>query len=367
MVRLPVGAEPLDAHFSPSIGIDSDDNVHVFGGAHVTQPFYMKTEHAGQLNSLSTIDAPFPPGEDRISYPSCVMSGDGRLFLIYRIGVPARSSWRLMAWQGEDKCWSSESRPLVSGMGEGTWAAGPYLNTPIREHGGYFGVFLVWRSEAISGSKQRVSNIGVDYFETKLDGPLIRTRDGRALPTPVTPAVSERVIAVGWNSQLSNQSGATRLPDGRPFGTALWSAPGQFRQIHVFWPTKAGKWVSRVITHFKSNELMLGRGTLHLPHSRPVCSSLPNGSVLVMYRSAEAGGRLLGQLLRPPDFKSHPDEKYILWDSELGYYEPVIDVARAEASGIVSAFVQKCDGAADNYGGIRPTSAEAFLVDWKFS
>ncbi len=358
---------PLDAHFSPSITIDAQGQTHIMGGAHVSKQFYFRNPKGTNLSSLSLIDDSLPFGDDNISYPMFLTAETGDLFLLYRIGVPGRSAWRYCQWDDKMQSWGVSSFPFVSGLGIKTWPCGPYFNSPIRDFNNQFGFFTVWRSESIAGSHQRVSNIGIDYFEANLKQHTLTAWSGATLPIPLSPAISERVIAIPWHSELTNQSGATRLPDGRPFGTAIWNTSNTAPQIHVFWPDTSGIWHSYPITDFQQDYRMMGRGTLRLPHSRPVCTTLPNGSVVIIYRSEEMEGRLIAKLLPPPEYKPSLVKTYILWDHDLGAYEPVIDVDLTWRTGKLSAYIQHCDYFKDNEASLIRKSSEAFLVTWDFS
>lgn len=357
---------PDDAHFSPSVGLDDGGWLHVMGGAHVSRPFHLQARAAGDAFSLEPADA--GQGDDSLaeaSYPSFLSSGSGALFLLYRVGRPARSAWRACRWRADLRSWEDRSFPLLSGITSDAWPAGPYINTPLRERGGRFGFFVVWRSESLAGSRRRVFNSGIDYLEADLAEAALFAHSGARLPTPVTPAVTERVVAVPWLGDLSNQAGATRLPDGRPFGLGSWRAGRGGRQIHAFWPTRDGVWRSRRLTAFGQDSRLDGRGTLYLPHSRPVCAARPDGSVTVIYRSEESGGGLVCHVLRPPAFGVMAEESYILWPGDLGYYEPVLDVGLAEKTGILSLFLQRCGGAPDGATGTPASPADAVVAEWR--
>jgi hypothetical protein len=358
---LNVNKDPLDAHFSPSAGIDDKGRIHIIGGAHASAPFYFMTSRELNIKSLSQKE--LPRGLDKVSYPGFLQSPENGLFLLYRTGYPARSAWRIHEWDQNALFWSESSFPIVSGISSDTWPAGPYLNTPLREWHGRFGFFLVWRTESVGGSRNTVSNMGIDYFDCDMLCGSIKAYSGAQLPTPVTPSVSERVLGLPWRSELSNQAGGTRLLDGRPFGAALWGEGDGVPQVHVFWPEKTGRWRSRQVSKFQTRYTMEGRGTLYLPHSRPVCAALPSGAVAVIYRTAEADGGLVGHLLWPPDFVERDSEPFLMWKEDLGAYEPVIDLEAAYYRGLVSLYVQRCEYGKDNHK-FSVSSCEAYVVDW---
>ncbi|WPB84741.1 BNR-4 repeat-containing protein [Sediminicoccus rosea] len=363
-VRVEVPQRTQDAHYSPSLVIDTRNRIHVAGGAHVSPPFYGRSE-AGDLASFRLVEDPALLGEERTSYPSFLTAAGGALFLLYRRGHPGRSVWCCRGWDEARQAWSDESVPILSGAGTATMHSGPYINTPLREHAGRFGLFHVWRSGKLPHTGSHVRNIGMDFCEVDLLDRQAFTHRGLQLQMPVTPFVTERVVAIPWDADLSNQAGATRLPDGRPFGVASHAEPGGRSQVHIFWPDQGGRWHSHPITRFTSSRRLVGGGTLYLPHSRPACAALPDGSVLVVFRTAEAGNALVAKRLLPPLFLAETAEDHLLWPDDLGFYEPVLDIGLAEATGRICAYVQACGQTRDNQTMAERAAAPAFLVEWR--
>jgi hypothetical protein len=109
----------------------------------------------------------------------------------------------------------------------------------------------------------------------------------------------------------------------------------------------------------------VGRGTLYLPFSRPACAALPDGSVVILCRSAEARNGLVAWRLLAPKLDVATMQKYLLCDEDLGFYEPIIDISLAEATGRLCVYVQLCQGAGDNTPSDVPASAAAWLMEWK--
>lgn len=361
---LPGIPQPHDAHHSPSIAIDAAGRIHVLGGAHVTDAFYVRAERACDLKTLALVEDPALTLDGPLSYPSFLVGETDSLSITYRTGVPGRGAWRVRRWIEEQVGWSIESSPLADGVHINRASSSPYFNNPLREHQGRFGFFTVWRTGSLPGSGDHVRNIGLDYFESSTERGHPVTWAGLKLPLPVTPVVSERVVAVPWNGGLSNQAGATRLPDGRPFAAFLAALDGRQRQIYVAWPDRTGQWKCQTISRFQAPSSLTGKGTLYLPHSRPACAALLDGSVIILCRTAESGNGLVAWRLLAPDFRLDTAQKYLLCDEDLGFYEPVIDISLAEATGRLCAYVQACRGAADNARPDTPSSAPGRLMEW---
>ena len=182
---------------------------------------------------------------------------------------------------------------------------------------------------------------------------------------PITPSIAERVIAIPWGAQLGNQSGATRLPDGRPVGAFHWQENGR-TTINIVLPV-AGNWVSRRVDDFASSMELEGKGTLSTPHSRPVCAAFAGGTLVVVVRSTEAGG-LVAYVLSGPDYEEASCRKVILSGEDFGDYEPVIDNERALKDNILSLYVQHCGNTADKLRGPMQTqTTDAFILEWHLS
>jgi hypothetical protein len=362
---------PLDAHHSPSVGIDAAGRLHVAGGTHVSAGFAMRTAPGGALDTLSVVADEGLRAAGAISYPSFFSGVEDSFHMAYRVGVPGRGAWHALRWDEAAGGWHPTYLPIASGILPQSWSASPYVNNVLRAHAGRVGMFLVWRSEALAGSRQTVRNIGIDYIEFDPAAGRAYTHAGLPLPVPVTPAVTERVVAVPWHAGLSNQSGATRLPDGRPFGTALFGAGTRPRQVRVFWPNANLVWRDRALTRFATPSDMRGRGSLYQPHSRPACAALPDGRVVVLFRTVEYGNRLVAAVLPPPDFDPRQMACFTLWDEDLGFYEPVIDIGLAETTGRLVAQVQRCGAAPDQRHGNDAPPAEddpgaaIHLVEWR--
>ncbi|WP_428678126.1 BNR-4 repeat-containing protein [Reyranella sp.] len=346
---------PVDAHFSSSIGVDRDGRIHVLAGAHVSKAICLRSD----TESVETVKRVADPVLEKfdITYPAFVTDRRANFHVVFRVGSAARSAWRTLQWDG---AWlEKKGYPLLSGITE-PWSAGPYINTPLADTGQGFGLFVVWRTAAIFGSRQRAMNGGIDYLEADLVTKRLRTWSGAVLPIPATQAVMERVAAVPWTASLCNQAGATRLADGRPVGVFYWTHKGR-TTVNMLYPDSHG-WQLREIAELGTPIDLVGRGTLSLPYSRPVCVTLPDGSVFIIYRTMEAGRALVGHRLHPPDFEKA--EVLTLIEEPLGYYEPVVDGLRAQRDGILSLYVQKCHSGID--GKAEFMSSEAYLAEWDF-
>ena len=136
-------------------------------------------------------------------------------------------------------------------------------------------------------------------------------------------------------------------------------------QIHFCWRAETDGWRCVPMTNLAQDSTLSGAGTLPTFVSRPLVVAAGGGRVLVLYRTSEAGGRLIVQRLRAPDFNPAKFPPLVLIDGGLDQYEPVAERLSAAQSGWLNVFVQRC---AQHLGGDQEehrASAAARLCSWK--
>ena len=214
VARFPSQRPPFDAHDTPAVQSDAAGRIMVMASAHRSRPTWLISAPGAEIDGLEDRTDELPDEMDGASYPTLIrLSPSNDLKVLYRLGVPDRSHWRLSAWQADSETWS-RPRSVLSGMINDSWPAGPYPNQPIPLDGDRIGLAYCWRSTSVDSGKAKPMNIGMDYVECSGDLSSMRTSSGVSLFIPVTPANSERVILVPWGADLMNQSGAAAI-DGR--------------------------------------------------------------------------------------------------------------------------------------------------------
>jgi hypothetical protein len=346
VVRHATGRLPIDAHDTPSLQLDPQGRLHVFCGAHVSLPTYLRSAPGAVLQTLRDCTLDLPPDMAELTYPSLLRCGISKdLFLLYRSGRPDGSDWFARRWISEGKGeWSPEAIKIISGRVSGFWSAGPYLNQPIAFENGSVGLVYVWRSSAVGAGKRDPWNIGVDFLQAQDRFSRLRTGAGVPLSRPVTPANSERILAVPWGADLANQCGACVLDDGRPAFVSCWRAAGGRRQIHFCWQDQAGAWQWRAVTNFLRDSHMRGGGTLPSPFSRPVVVRGMGHRAIVLYRDSVNGGRLVAKPMSGPDFGLSDHPSVVLIPGGLGQYEPVAERLSSHRSSLLHLFIQRSQG-----------------------
>ncbi|MBL9052454.1 MAG: BNR-4 repeat-containing protein [Tabrizicola sp.] len=355
---------PFDAHDTPVVQSDNAGRIMVMASAHRSRPIWLMSEPRAGIQGLVDATDKLPDEMDDATYPSLLrLSDSGSLRLIYRFGGPARSQWRLSNWDSDTGTWGP-ARSLLSGISKDTWPSGPYPCPPIPLPGDRFGVAYCWRSRYVEHGTDKPMNIGIDYVDCAGDLSSVRTSGGISLSIPVSPSNSERVIAVPWGAELRNQSGACAIDGQMPCFVGSWRAPGQKMQLHFCWLEPSGNWRTVTLTAFAEESLLDGPGTLPTLVSRPVVVPAGQGRVVVLYRNSKAGGQLVAQRLRAPNFDPQDFRPLVLIDGGLDQYEPVVERLSSAASGWLHAYVQRC---AQHFGGDKSKhreSAPARLCSW---
>jgi hypothetical protein len=366
-VKTTVPDAPVDAHFTASVQVDCHGTLHIVGGAHRNRPFHFLWHNGGDAETLVD-DTASLPGEMRLaSYPSLLRVGTegdkNDLYLLYRLGLPHRSQWRVIRRRAEGG-WAGSPWTLITGVSSTLWSAGPYPNQPLVFADGRVGLAYCWRSHRVERGRLDPMNIGLDYAEYSEGLSIARTSDGLRLSMPVSPGNSETILPVRWGSGLSNQSGGAVLSDGTPAFAAAWREPSQVRQIHFCWRDRDGHWRTRSVTRFTKDHAMRGLGTLPAPYSRPAVVPAPGGRAIVVYRDDVAGGRLVAQLLSPPNFDPAEHPPVTLVAGGLDQYEPAVERLGALSSGLLVCYIQSAEQVLGGDSEKRLTGAPARLIAW---
>ncbi|MEJ8571587.1 BNR-4 repeat-containing protein [Microbaculum marinum] len=356
---------PWDAHRSISIGIDRDRCIHLGYGAHASTVKLLKGPPGLDISEFSPSRPDLARVTDSVTYPSFLTVGDPpRLVMLYREGLPNSGALRLRLFDEASGRWVDPPEPLLDGRGHRN-CAGPYLNRPVVLDDGTVCAFLVWRLRLPPEAGADVVNSGLDLVAFRGDDlGAVETLSGMALPRPAGPMHTERVAAVPFRSDLMNQAGAAVDPHGQPAAVTWWRDPAdEVPQVRLV-RRRSGSWRATRVSDFATDFALSGRGTLPLPHSRPYLLFAPDGRGLVVFRSAEYGGRLMAVIVPQDAEAGDTAETVVLWPSDLGYYEPIVDPEAWQSRGRLSMFVQPCaqqrgDGAGDDL-----TSADCRIVEW---
>lgn len=333
---------PVDAHDTPVIQVDNIGRIMVMASAHRSRPVWLVSEPGAGIGGLVDRTGNLPDEMDGASYPSLLqLSESDSLLLIYRLGEPHRSHWRATRWDSRSGTWLPP-RSIISGMATSIWPAGPYPNQPIPLPHDRFGIAYCWRSTAVQNGKLKPMNIGMDYIEFTGDLSLAQTSGNIALSIPVSPANTDRIIAIPWGVELVNQSGACAIDNLIPCFVSYWGEFGKPGQMRFCWLGEGRSWRTVPLTNLAQASTLDGLGTLPTLVSRPVVVPAGQGRVIVLYRTHDSGGQLVARRLRGPDFDPQEFSPLILVAGGLDQYEPVVERLSSASSGWLHIYVQSC-------------------------
>lgn len=357
---------PFDAHDTPVIQSDDVGRIMILASSHRSRPTWLMSDTGVGIEGLVDVTSQLPEEMQGASYPSLIRLADsGSLWLLYRLGVPDRSHWRIAAWDSKERAWLP-ARSLLSGMATVIWPAGAYPNQPVPLPGDRLGIAYCWRSRSVSRGKDRSMNIGMDFIDFAGDFASARTSGGISLSLPVSPSNSERVIAVPWGAELMNQSGACAINDSTPCFVGCWSKLGEAPQIRFCWLNEEQTWQTVTLSDFKQKFTLEGMGTLPTLVSRPVVVPAGQNRVVVLYRTPEEGGQLVAKRLRGPEFDPHKFAPLLLVEGGLDQYEPVVERLSSASSGWLHVYEQNCTQLIGGDANEQRESADARLNSWRF-
>jgi hypothetical protein len=236
--------------------------------------------------------------------------------------------------------WERDGAPLISGKSN-IWPSGPYINTPVVAPNGSVHLFVVWRLHSKATSGGVVINSGIDAACSPDGMRTIWTSSGVQLAVPMTPSNADRIIAVPLGSNLINQSTAAIMPDGSAAFVTYWDDGDGIPQYRFGWKDKH-RWRIATVSRFTTPFALDAGGTLPLPHSRPEIIVHPDGRITVIYRSIEFDNRLMATQLKPPHYALTTSRTEVLVDSNLGFYEPVLDRAAWSQRNELALYIQHC-------------------------
>ena len=154
-------------------------------------------------------------------------------------------------------------------------------------------------------------------------------------PLPITPENAEVIDPVPRGSNLPNQCAGAVDRRGLPhFAHYQNDGTGIPQYVHL-WHDGAG-WRREFVGQRRAPFALAGRGSLHIPISRPEIAIAPDDSVMLITRDAETGGGV--RLARSGRSGGRWEEVTLVAD-DLGDWEPTYDLNRLRDSGILSLFV----------------------------
>lgn len=364
LVELPGEYGIGDAHNVASLGIDRQGHLHLTYDQHDSALRYRRSERPYDITSFGP-EIPMAGGDEtRITYPGFIVPSHAGLPLLclYRTGYAGRGDAWLYAYDETEQRWLPRAAPLLAGAAHQPWPCSPYWNRVACAPDGHLHLSFCWRTHTLDDERQRVNNGSIGYAMSPDWGEHWHSSRGLPLRLPLTPVNAETALGLPPASNLINQTGSALDSAGQPhvvfYGDDAHGVPQYWHLWHA-----DGTWKHHPISNRNQRFSLEGRGTLAPPMSRPELVIDAFDHVYVLFRADLTGHRLAALRLDPPHYLPEPDALRILWDSPLGYTEPVIDTTRWAREGVLSMFLQRTPHAAPD-GNYTAASAPAFVADW---
>lgn len=361
---IPVGILPTDAHRALSLGLDSNKRIHLAWGAH-NSSLVLAYSLTGALKD--GFSDPYVFDDDKAyTYPVFLQfTGCENPLLLLRSGRFDSAEIIVKRLDIETYNWVGDATPLIDGR-QGGWTAGPYIDIPGIVKNNNIEITYCWRLSPLASSAGLVGNIGIDYFSSLNLFDTLVSSSGVILSKPVTPASSQRIFSVPLGDSLMNQTSCASSTAGNFFLATIWNDHNGCPQYHLVW-RKGKRWACSCLTNFTTNFFLSGKGTLPLPHSRPKILVDEEEIVYLLWRSVENSGRLALSMYYPPCYSRDKSSSIILWDEDLGHYEPVVDCGAWVEHKLLFLYIQSCRFFSDNNSASIGVESEARILRWSLA
>jgi BNR repeat-containing family member len=353
-----------DAHDSISLGIDRAGHLHLAYDHHGSALHYRRSLRPFDIGGFGPEVPMLGRDEGQVSYVSFIAAplGDRPLLCLYRTGYAGRGDAVLNAFDEQGQGWSRVAGPLLSGSQHKPWTSSPYWNHPATDAEGNLWLSFCWRTHPLEGERQLVNNIGIGIARSPDWGTSWQTSRGVGLGLPLTQVNAETMVGVAPGSNLINQTGCAVDGAGRVHVVYYADDEHGIPQYHHAWG-RAGVWRTQAISARTADFALEGKGTLQLPMSRPDVVIDELDRVYVVFRADITAQRMAVLRLDPPDYRFLGSQLRLLWDTDLGHTEPVIDRGRWQREKVLSMLLQHAEQP-DHEGSVADASARLFVADW---
>ncbi|MFZ2651312.1 MAG: BNR repeat-containing protein [Burkholderiaceae bacterium] len=353
-----------DAHDSISVGIDRLGYIHLAYDHHGSPLHYRRSLRHLDVSQFGPEIAMVGKDESQITYVSFIESAHGErpLLCLYRTGYAGRGDALLNAYDEGSGTWTRLANPLLSGSKQQPWTSSPYWNQPAVAPDGALELTFCWRTHPLCGDLQRVNNINIDIVRSPDWGQSWTTSRGLALRLPVTQVNAETILGLPPGSNLINQTGCAVDTQGNVHVVFYADDENGIPQYQHVWGRR-GVWRRSILPCRTVAFALEGVGSLQLPISRPDIVIDDLDRAYVVFRADFTAQRMAVLRLEPPDYRFAPADIRILWDTDIGHTEPVIDRQRWAMEKTLSMLLQRNEQP-DHDAGVETGSAAVFIADW---
>jgi len=370
-----------DGHDVVCFGIDGHGFMHMSWGMHGDAFHYARslTNVIGSEPIAFGPDSTMTGAENAATYPQFVAVPGGDLLYLYRKGSSGAGDTYLNRYVLESRTWTNVHRsgssavPFIKGTG---WPLdyNAYGQMPCIDEFGRLHLVWTWRY-----TPAFQSNHDFAYATSPDSGLNWERSDGSAYALPISESltnggpgsanVAERILAIAPNSSLINQAGMCLDAGGRPV-IATWWSPGAAtnnhrRQYMVAFPDDANVWQVRQISNRTNDPVgtVLGDSAVR-DLGRPVVVCDRANRIVVLYRdnAGSNGLTIVHSLPKAMDPDRLAWTTVDLTTTNLGNYEPVIDLARWQRDNVLSVLYQPSSGL--GYTPPANTASEIGVLEW---
>jgi hypothetical protein len=360
-----------DGHDVVAFGIDGAGYMHMSWGMH-DQPLNYARSTAPVTGSQPIVFGPnlgtMTGNETSVTYPQFLTMTNGDLLFLYRVGASGGGNTFLNRWLVASQTWTNvdmsggSPEPFIQGLWPNDYNA--YNQMPCLDAKGNLYLVWTWRWTPEYESNHNLlfgksTNGGVTWlrFEgTPYDLPINQSGENGD-----SNSIAEIIATIPTNYSLINQAGMCLDASNNPV-IATWWSPGSGagnyqRQYMVVFPDTNGVWQTRQIsnrTNDPANIMELDGVVRDL--GRPVVVCDQQNRIIVLYRdnSGSNGLTIAHTLPYALDPQRTNWFTFDLTTDNLGWYEPVIDLARWQRDNVMDIVYQASSGE-----GYSPPSSDA--------
>ena len=271
-----------DSHNFLRLVLDRDGCLHVSGNIHVNPLVYYRTRTPFDVATLERLDQMTGERETRCTYPLFFRNAAGDLLFRYRDGSSGNGSDLYNIYDPASRTWRRLlDTPLLDGEGE----RNAYATEPTLGPDGFFHLVWMWRETPDASTNHTLS-----YARSR---DLVHWEDSRgvALRLPITLATSDVIDPAKVKEGLINMTQAIGFDAAkRPVVTYhRYDAHGN-SQVYAARPGASGGWEVRQVSDWDFRWQFSGGGSLAAEVSVGAVHAEKDGTLLMSYSSAVAGG-----------------------------------------------------------------------------
>ncbi|WP_425400438.1 BNR-4 repeat-containing protein [Aeoliella sp.] len=369
-----------DAHNVPSFGIDGDGYLHISWGMHNNNLLYTKSttpvtsggpmafvgDTVGNSAAINTMTGSH---ETSVTYPNFYsIPGTDNLLFNYRTGSSGNGIYRISHYDTSTDTWSFTDEEWIERTDSRghTYNAYPH-NLSYDSSGGLHASWTFrYNGSSPTGHTGYQTNHNLMYAYSPDNGVTwYRDIQGTIPYTGVIDDLTAEVaVPIPEGSSLINTGIQAIDTHGRPAIATWWAPRAQdptpdHRRQYMFVGHDGTDWFTSQLGHRLTDNpnSAVPESQLGINHmGRPQLVFDDYNRAYVIFKDADRGGVVT---VAYSQAESRDDWEFIdLTDTNLGYYEPTIDLALWESSRQLHVLVQTIDGSSGNGG------SQMSILEW---